>query len=401
MHRWTLLVLAVGLALLPAAGARAQMIPLADVRENSADATAFGITDAQFHYPPAPFAYWEDNASAHVDNPDPEGSGFTDAGAYSISEFFPAGINASGGTGGSWQIVPGQYSALSYVNFKFRVDTCFDYKMDAWFTPGDLGSSPDSRVALGASGTNVDYQSTTSEIHQTGRLPAGTYELEGKSYIISDQENASGPVYSIIWTCTPCTATLIRSHPPDRTVACGGTATFSVAPTTPVPSGLTYQWRKNLAPLANGGNLGGVTTPTLTISSACTSDEGYYDVVLSNGTIVEPSRLAHLVVITGVTGVDETETGQRLFSFESAGPNPFSAKTSFRYTATRPQYARIAIYTVAGSLVRSLVDGTVSGVGTVTWDGTTRAGSRAPAGIYFMRVDAGSNRETRKVVLLR
>jgi hypothetical protein len=43
----------------------------------------------------------------------------------------------------------------------------------------------------------------------------------------------------------------------------------------------------------------------------------------------------------------------------------------------------------------------VSGVGTVTWDGTTGAGSRVPAGIYFMRVDSGSGRETRKVVLLR
>jgi hypothetical protein len=43
----------------------------------------------------------------------------------------------------------------------------------------------------------------------------------------------------------------------------------------------------------------------------------------------------------------------------------------------------------------------VSGTGTVRWDGTTSVGVRAPAGIYFLRAEAGSIRENRKVVLLR
>jgi flagellar hook assembly protein FlgD len=37
----------------------------------------------------------------------------------------------------------------------------------------------------------------------------------------------------------------------------------------------------------------------------------------------------------------------------------------------------------------------------VTWDGTNRYGDRVGSGVYFVRMEAGSTRETRKVVLVR
>lgn len=386
-------------ALLLASGAAADMIPLVDLRENSADATFLGVTDAQFHSPSAPFAYFQDSATAYVPHPDPEQGGYCSAGAYQVSQFLPNGISMSGSTGGNWYAIPGNYSALSFANFKFRLDGCHEYQYDAWLDPGDFG---ESHLAVAASGTQLEYEGApVGEVHTTGRLPAGTYEVEGKSYIITDRENTTGPTYTILWTCVPCTTTLVRSHPNSITVGCGGTAVFTVAPTTPVPPGLTYQWRRNLVPLTNTPQVAGVTTSTLTITNACTAEAGYYDVVLSDGTIVEPSQLARLDVITAVTGVDETDASQSPFSVEPAGPNPFGAKTSFRFAASKPQHARIVVYNASGAVVRSLVDGMVSGAGTVTWDGTTRTGARAPAGIYFVRIEAGALRESRKVVLLR
>src|SRR5690349_7263616 len=156
-----------------------------------------------------------------------------------------------------------------------------------------------------------------------------------------------------------------------------------------------------MVPLTNGPHVAGATSPTLTITNACTPDAGNYDVVLSDGTILEPSQLARLDVTTAVTGVGQTDVAQVPFSIELAGPNPFGAKTSFQFRAAKPQYARIVVYNASGAVVRTLVDGMLSGAGAVTWDGTTRTGARAPAGIYFVRVEAGALRESRKVVLLR
>jgi len=47
------------------------------------------------------------------------------------------------------------------------------------------------------------------------------------------------------------------------------------------------------------------------------------------------------------------------------------------------------------------VDEVVSGPHSITWDGTVQSGTRAPAGIYYLRVEAGALRENRKIVLLR
>ena len=379
--------------------AQAQMIPIEDLRTNAADVTYFGVTQALFEDPPAPFAYFDSFLNPFVYNPDPNAGGHCEATAFQVSEFFPAGINASGSTTGGWAINPGgNYSALSFAYFGFRVDTCIEYQLDSWLLPGDLG---ESRIDVAIPNTNLAYQDIQSgEIHTTGRLPAGNYQVEGKSYIISDREYVDGPSYSIIWTCRPCITTLVAGQPRDVTVACGGTAVFSVAATGPL-AGLTFQWRRNLIPLANSGHVAGATTQTLSINNACVADSGYYDVVLSDGTILEPSRLARLSVNT-ISGVEVPAEGPpRAFSIQAAGPNPFVGQTSFHYVAAKPLYATIAIYNAAGARIRSLAKSVLSGSGTVTWDGETDAGARAPAGIYFLRVEAGSIRESRKVVLVR
>ncbi|MFN7022767.1 MAG: GC-type dockerin domain-anchored protein, partial [Phycisphaerales bacterium] len=45
---------------------------------------------------------------------------------------------------------------------------------------------------------------------------------------------------------------------------------------------LTYQWRKNGAPLADGGRVAGSNSHTLTITNSVIADSGLYDVVLSS-----------------------------------------------------------------------------------------------------------------------
>jgi flagellar hook assembly protein FlgD len=63
---------------------------------------------------------------------------------------------------------------------------------------------------------------------------------------------------------------------------------------------------------------------------------------------------------------------------------------------------RIQIYDVAGRAVATLLDGTrPAGYHGVFWDGSRIDGGRASAGIYFARMEAGSEVQTTKFVLVQ
>jgi hypothetical protein len=60
----------------------------------------------------------------------------------------------------------------------------------------------------------------------------------------------------------------------------GETAVFSV--TANSSTTLSYEWRKNTVPLTDGGSISGAATATLTINPVALSDEGRYDVVVTD-----------------------------------------------------------------------------------------------------------------------
>jgi gliding motility-associated-like protein len=75
------------------------------------------------------------------------------------------------------------------------------------------------------------------------------------------------------------TAPIITSQPTDQTVCLGDPASFSV---TATGTNLTYQWRKGLVDLLDGGAILGATTATLTIDPTVLADAGLnYNVVVS------------------------------------------------------------------------------------------------------------------------
>ena len=61
----------------------------------------------------------------------------------------------------------------------------------------------------------------------------------------------------------------------------------------------------------------------------------------------------------------------------------------------------LCVYDVAGRLVRRLASGPQSaGRQSVGWDARGESGMRVPAGVYFVRMDAGSFTATRKAIVL-
>ncbi|HEU4928258.1 MAG TPA: HYR domain-containing protein, partial [Candidatus Krumholzibacteria bacterium] len=86
----------------------------------------------------------------------------------------------------------------------------------------------------------------------------------------------------------------------------------------------------------------------------------------------------------------------------SARPNPFNPQTTLEYSLSVGDRVQIAIYDARGSLVRRLVDQDMpAGAHRVTWNGLDQGGLPVGSGIYFVKLSAGSEVDTRKIVLLK
>jgi hypothetical protein len=395
--------------------ARAQMIPLEDMRWDGADVEYGSAEDTEIHNRPVPFAYWEDQCVALAEeyepceDPPPDSClvGSCTGVGFQTSQFFPAGIQFSGGTGANWGIPPsGIWLVNSYSGFKFRVDTAVDYNLFAIVDPGDspsLGGTGGVYLEANYSGESATlFFLENSQSQVTGRLGPGTYTLTGSSHCFNTAESFQGLAYFAQWTVHQPQAPHIAVQPSDRSTGCGGTVVLSIGTALP-QSNYTYQWRRNFVPLTNGPDVTGATTSTLTLTNVCSAAD--YDVVVTGqnpaggGPIAEPSRLAH-VTIVAPTGVETEPASPTATAVRSPAPNPFRVSTTVEYDLHKPTRLVAAVYNASGARVSSLVDRTVSSSGSVTWDGRLHSGARAPVGIYFLRLELDGLRQTRKVVLL-
>jgi hypothetical protein len=81
-------------------------------------------------------------------------------------------------------------------------------------------------------------------------------------------------------------------------------------------------------------------------------------------------------------------------------PNPFNQATALRFSVGSTQRVRVAVYNLAGALVRTLVDAEFpAGWHTAVWDGRTDRGTSASAGVYLCRVSTAGASTARKLVL--
>jgi len=86
----------------------------------------------------------------------------------------------------------------------------------------------------------------------------------------------------------------------------------------------------------------------------------------------------------------------------TCAPNPFNPSTTMTYTLFRPGIVKLAIFDVAGRLVRELVNGPQGeGQRSVSWDGLDEQGRMAPSGAYFARLITSDRIETRCLTLLK
>jgi flagellar hook assembly protein FlgD len=83
-------------------------------------------------------------------------------------------------------------------------------------------------------------------------------------------------------------------------------------------------------------------------------------------------------------------------------PNPFNPETTILYTLKSPVQIILRIYDVQGQLVRGLVnDYQQPGNYSVRWDGLNQNGIQIPSGIYFLRIHAGDESLSQRLVMMK
>jgi len=223
------------------------------------------------------------------------------------------GITDSGGTLGSNGVLEVTFSdptpqPLVFDTFSLRPSTPevtatnFDttlFKVE--FTPAGCAPTPfnvtgstnvcpggTSPVGLSGSQVNVDYHlllggspvgspvAGTGSALNFGLQSAGTYTVYASNTTIACEGLMVGSAVIAEYASPLVT---VNPSPVDATNAVGGTRVFSI---TATGASRAYQWRKNGTNLTNSGNISGVTTNSLTISSLTTNDSGSYDCLVSN-----------------------------------------------------------------------------------------------------------------------
>jgi hypothetical protein len=102
-----------------------------------------------------------------------------------------------------------------------------------------------------------------------------------------------------------------------------------------------------------------------------------------------------------VTSADASPT-PKAYRLGQNYPNPFNPATLIRFDIKDKVHTTLRIYNVSGELVRTLVDEVLPARSySVEWNGRNDTGREATSGVYFYKLEAGSFRDVRKMILVR
>ncbi len=151
-----------------------------------------------------------------------------------------------------------------------------------------------------------------------------------------------------------------------------------------------------------GGQTGGRAYPSSMLAQlrfmpiSATSSGNFFvetaTVRFIDGTIGQPERL----------GAQRVQVLPAEFSLEPNFPNPFNPTTSIRYNVEEDAGVTLEVFNSVGQRIRTLVDGAHRpGSYAVEWDGLDQHRTAVAAGLYFYRLRAGDQVQTRKMILAK
>jgi hypothetical protein len=134
-----------------------------------------------------------------------------------------------------------------------------------------------------------------------------------------------------------------------------------------------------------------------TRSSDFPTTSGSYDTVYSGGGDAFIARLA----IPPALAVDDPGGSVAILDLRVA-PNPLRDAARMAFELKRGTFVTAAVFDFAGRRVSDVVSEFMSpGHHVVAWEGRTSDAARVASGVYYIRLDGGDWRETRRIVVLR
>jgi hypothetical protein len=191
--------------------------------------------------------------------------------------------------------VRGSNFAQLYVNGQLESQTNVSF-------PQDYGNYP---LLFGSSGQS----------YWEGKLNGSLDEVSLYSRALSATEVAAIYAAGAAGKCKPGGPS-ITTQAQSQSVAAGSSITFSVTVSGTAP--LSYQWQKNGANLADGGNLSGATSSALALANVQTNDAGAYQVVVTNSIGSVTGAVATLTVIPPSPAVPQSADALVLVNSASA-----------------------------------------------------------------------------------
>ncbi|MEY4487847.1 MAG: hypothetical protein RIQ79_355 [Verrucomicrobiota bacterium] len=181
----------------------------------------------------------------------------------------------------------------------------------------------------------ANVASTATDTTTWGRLDSVVDATGSISFRTS--KNPTGVDYSNGFQLMPYPVPVFTLQPPSSTTATAG-GDLTLTTTSTGDGTLTYQWRKGGTPLTNGASgtgstYSGVTSPSLTLSGISTSDNGSYDLVVTNPGGSSTSTATIVTITSGAVApsivadpvsVTATTAGATSFSVSANGTAPLT-----------------------------------------------------------------------------
>jgi hypothetical protein len=102
------------------------------------------------------------------------------------------------------------------------------------------------------------------------------------------------------------------------------------------------------------------------------------------------------------TGVESNTNVAKVFALHQNYPNPFNPTTKITYSIPMDSKVKLEVFNITGQKVTTLFDGEkTAGTHSISWNAKTKSGNELASGTYFIRMQAGSFVQVKKMMLIR
>ncbi|MCK4922102.1 MAG: C-GCAxxG-C-C family protein [Bacteroidales bacterium] len=267
------------------------------------------------------------------------------------SEVMTYGHGGTVGWGGTCGAINGACAAISLVSDKATADA-IGSELVGWCTQAEIPTATSNTYAIDGTFTHNDYNMDLAS-------------------------NVSGSPLCHVSVTNWCVASGISVGDKQRKERCARLTGDIVAKAVELLN-------DNLA-----ANFAAVYVPPESVATclACHGSAGVNPTVSSKSECIQCHTDAHFQ-----PGVGTPKKKHYSFEVSQNYPNPFNGETTINFSLPTEESVTIEVYNLSGRHFKTLISNRryQSGSHSITWDGNDKSGGRAPAGMYFYRINAGN-----------